>query len=229
MTILPLSHPDVKDILFKLLNEILNESDRGAIIIGAAIVEDYLSDYIKQILPRQSRTYVNSLMKYPGLISSFSAKIELAYAFRIINEPIYKSLTALRKMRNNAAHDPATYSISQLRSQFDEIFSLGEGFNYHVKYEAMKIMTEFKMRGLEEIYNEYNFSLEQKAEHFQKLMEDKKLVESLERQIPRWELIFGLSLIIGIIAYMKDKTLEKIDGISTISEIGDLNEKGGEL
>lgn len=105
--------------MFNSLTETLkSESDRGSIIIGAAKVEDALTDYLEKIIPNKSKTYKKKLFEYPGLLSSFSAKIELSYCFRYINENLYTTLNALRKIRNQAAHSSNSFKIEDLREQF---------------------------------------------------------------------------------------------------------------
>ena len=90
---------------------ITNESPRGGILVGAAKVEDELKDLIEAILPRDSNKYLKKQFDYPGLLSSFSAKIETLYAFRFIDERMHKSLNAIRSVRNVAAHSKETFNI----------------------------------------------------------------------------------------------------------------------
>lgn len=79
-------YPEFNDTFNELFDKLLNETGRGAVLIGTAYVEENLGKFILKILPKKDKKYVSRLFIYPGPLSSFSAKIELTYAFRLISE-----------------------------------------------------------------------------------------------------------------------------------------------
>ncbi len=96
------------EISFDFAFSLTNESERGAVLIGASKVEVYLEKLLNIILPSKTKAYKSRLLNYRGPLSSLSGKIELLYAFRIVDEQVYNSLNALRKIRNEAAQDLLT-------------------------------------------------------------------------------------------------------------------------
>ena len=76
----------------EFVTNLSNESHRGAVLIGTARVEEYLEKLVLYILPNDSKVYTKKLLDYPGTLSSLSSKIELLYAFRIIDYKFYLSM-----------------------------------------------------------------------------------------------------------------------------------------
>lgn len=215
----PFEYPEVEEIFSHLVDTLLEESERGAIIIGTTKVEEQLEKYIRKILPNDGKTYTKKLLDYPGVLSSFSSKIELAYAFRLISENLYTSLNALRKIRNDAAHSSNSFSLSEIRGRFDEALNFGPSMSIHIRNQAMKMMLELKIGNVKRIFDEHNLSDEQQIEQWQSFMENKELAESIEKQIPFWELIYGLSLICGIIKHYEEETIKLLGHAKTWSHL----------
>lgn len=163
-------YPEVKEISIHLFDTLLDESERGAIIIGTSKVEEQLEKYILKILPNDSKTYRKKLLDYPGILSSFSAKIELAYAFRLIGDNLYASLNTLRKIRNEAAHSPNSFSISEIRGRFEEVFNLGPSIPIFIRNQAMKMMMELKMENIKHVFDESGLTDEEKREEWNSLV-----------------------------------------------------------
>lgn len=220
-----LEYPEVKEIFSHLFDTLLDESERGAIIIGTTKVEEQLEKYIRKILPNDSKTYTKKLLDYPGVLSSFSSKIELAYAFRLINENLYTSLNALRKIRNEAAHSSNSFSISEIRGRFEEVFDLGPSIAIIIRKQAMEMMMELKMKNIEWVFDENNLTNEEKKEQLNSIIENKELMDRLEKQIPRWELIYGLSLICGFIKHEEEGTAKLLSDSKTWNNLNTKNKK----
>lgn len=209
-----------------LFDTLLNESDRGAMIIGATKVEDQLSAFIQRILPNQSKGYSKKLFEYPGLMSSFSAKIEIAYSFRFISEKLYNSLNELRKLRNDAAHNPDSFSIIESQERFDKIFDLGQSMQVHIRNQAIKLMISLKTENLIHYFQQINLSKDEQAEQISGLLGNSKLMDSIEGQLPRWQLIYGLSLICAIIKHEEDGIATLLANNKTWSALSNQNSKG---
>lgn len=84
------------------------ESDRGCVIFGAALLEDKLElllrSYCRQD-PQIIKQVVAPLFQGYAPLSTFSAKIQVSFALGLIPERVFKSLNLLRKLRNQFAHD----------------------------------------------------------------------------------------------------------------------------
>lgn len=93
---------------------VLNESDRGAVLVASAFVEEALEHLLRQVLTVKScnasndkfASQLNRLLK-PGLdapLGSFSARITTAFVLGIIDADYFAALETLRDLRNSYAH-----------------------------------------------------------------------------------------------------------------------------
>jgi len=115
--------------IFPSFHDQLNkESDRGAVIVAAALIEDELQSLIKARL-------VSSLEKDDELfdtpyapISTFAAKIDLAYRLGLITFEVRKTFHLLRKMRNDFAHltSKIDFSDNSVKNRLRELFRINE-------------------------------------------------------------------------------------------------------
>lgn len=210
--------PEIDEIFVHFKDTLLDESERGAILIGTEKVDEQLSKLIERILPRKSRKYKEKLLKYPGVLSSFSAKIELAYAFRLISEELRISLNNLRKIRNEAAHSSNSFSIADYRKGFEEIFTVVLT-PLQLQNMALSLMFNPDFGDIHSAQRFENMTEEEKREEVNRMIEDTGFIGDVEKQIPRWELMFGLSMICVIIKREEDKILELLGKSKTWSEL----------
>lgn len=93
---------------------ILNESDRGAVLIASAFIEESLEHLLRQVFAVKScnvssdkfETRLNNLVK-PGIdapLGSFAARISISFVLGIIDTDYLNALESLRGLRNNYAH-----------------------------------------------------------------------------------------------------------------------------
>lgn len=90
----------------------LTESnDKGMVLIASSVIEDALTDIIKARLIK-SPSAKDSLFAGEGSpLSTFSAKIEMAYRIGGINDINRNTLTVFRRLRNDFAHNAAITSL----------------------------------------------------------------------------------------------------------------------
>ncbi|WP_321394984.1 hypothetical protein [uncultured Desulfuromusa sp.] len=107
------------------------ESDRGCVIVAAALTEDLLEQCLKSF-------FLPPIGKQDTILgvqtSNFSTKIELAYRSGLIRKKIYKLLTFQRKLRNEFAHSfhDEGFSKDSVKSYVENISSLSADMLYAV-------------------------------------------------------------------------------------------------
>lgn len=115
---------------FKKFIELLQqESDRGCVIVSAAMLDDILSQLLKRRLAPSLEKKDELLEGGSSAFVTFSARIDLAYRMGLIRASVRATLHMLRKIRNDFAHisDPATFDSSSVQSRVHEIFKLNKG------------------------------------------------------------------------------------------------------
>lgn len=90
------------------LTEFINESDRAAVVLGAAKLDYLLCELInKVLLPPQNKKDDELLGEegQGGILGSFSAKINIAHRLGLIDASFKNLLHLIRKIRNRFAHE----------------------------------------------------------------------------------------------------------------------------
>lgn len=108
----------------ELFSEMFSESDRGCILIGASALDNVLSSLLQKHLGRNKHVIKNAmkpLLEGMGPLSSFSARIKIAYCFGLIKQWEFEDLERIRKIRNKAAHEYTAKSFAN-----DEIIQISQ-------------------------------------------------------------------------------------------------------
>src|SRR6476620_2485437 len=148
----PFDLPEIKELFNILLDKLFLESGRGAILIATAHVDDQLTSLLEEVMPANlSKNQKERLFKYPGHLSSFSAKIELSYAFRIIDENIYNCLNSLRKIQNDSANSSASFELHELNEKLKGIYNIGPSMREFIGEMAIKMLVKSKMNALNDL------------------------------------------------------------------------------
>jgi len=93
---------------------LLEESDRGCVLIGAAALDNAMEDLLRQIFsadPAILKKSVEPLLEPNGPLGSYSAKTQVLNALGLLTLDIYGDLERIRKIRNRFAHvrDPVSF------------------------------------------------------------------------------------------------------------------------
>jgi hypothetical protein len=110
-----------------VVRDLQDESDRGAIILAATGIEDMLEFEILKRLPNleHDEPTRKRMFEQDGQLSSFSKKIEMAYAMGIIDKDYRKKIDLVREIRNACAHArmPLSLAKSVLRIPCEVVIS----------------------------------------------------------------------------------------------------------
>jgi hypothetical protein len=86
--------------------DLINESDRGAVIVAAALLENDLTERLNKEIKKSgmSTRQLKEAFDMSGPLSSFSSKALICYAFCLITKNDFDDLAKIRKLRNKFAH-----------------------------------------------------------------------------------------------------------------------------
>jgi hypothetical protein len=99
------------DDLLTFVGGLARESDRSAVILGAARLDVGLERLLKKVMAHHPGGQ-DDLFGPDRPLGSFSAKILLAYRLGLINRNVESLLQMIRKTRNEFAHSLETASLS---------------------------------------------------------------------------------------------------------------------
>jgi hypothetical protein len=184
------------ELNFEFAFKLTNESERGAILVGSSKVETYLENLILSVLPSKEKSFTSKLFNYPGPLSSFSGKIELSYAFNVIDKRVYDSLTTLKKLRNNAAHTDEEFLLSKRKDELEKIYDFEDGFPYAIHKQSFDHLIKWK----KDIFknNLIKENLSEKVDYekvWNEHIPDPGKNESIQEQLVIWKLAYGLTLL----------------------------------
>lgn len=108
----------------ELFGNLDKESDRGCVLVAAAILDNYLEMLLRARFSQDAtvvKRIINPLFKGQGPLASFWSKTQLAYSLNLIPKWMYEDLERIRELRNKFAHrykavdfeDPAVIRLTE--------------------------------------------------------------------------------------------------------------------
>ena len=107
-----------------------SESDRSAMILHAAHVEQSLFWALKQQMVDINNKEKERLFGYGGPLGTFSSRILLAHGLGIIERPIRRKIAIIEEIRNTAAHahDKLQFDTPEIKNAVSAIFGTQDAF-----------------------------------------------------------------------------------------------------
>jgi hypothetical protein len=118
--------------------ELGNESDRGAVVIGAARLDELLSQLLAAVL-QPSPTAQDALLGTDRPLGTFSARIDACYRLSLIDAEFANALHCARRIRNAFAHETSQSSLSEARHR-DRINQLVAPFRSSESFTSLRPM-----------------------------------------------------------------------------------------
>lgn len=96
----------------KSLEDIKHLSERGWAIVAVSTLDEQLTALFRAFFVDEPRT-VDQLLEDPGILSTFGARIKLAFLLGLISARECRMLNLIRKIRNDFAHNSRITSFFQ--------------------------------------------------------------------------------------------------------------------
>ena len=106
--------PELDKAVENLTNALINlgrQTHAGAVLASAALLDDALQRCLIANMTHKPKGLQKDLFRGYGPLSSFSSKIELAYALGVFGNGTYQELRKIKKIRNIFAHNPRIMSF----------------------------------------------------------------------------------------------------------------------
>jgi DNA-binding MltR family transcriptional regulator len=107
------------------IQEFQQETDRAAALLAVAYLDSKLEELLQSKFVSKHRI-IKDLFKGQGALSSFSAKVSIAYAVGLISLPTTDDLHHIRKIRNDFAHKihGLSFQTTSIASRVNALSSL---------------------------------------------------------------------------------------------------------
>jgi hypothetical protein len=210
----PFDHPDVARLFEELFPVLVDESDRGAVLIAAAQVDNQLRMLFEQIAPSDfGKKALERVMEYPGALSSLAAKADTARMSHLISKHVYDSIYYLRKMRNDVAHGPESFRLKDHEDRIRKVYELGPNLPISINRLANELMVQGLIGDVLQIQNpsdDTKPAFANPREVIDYLSSKPALMAPLEEKRPRWELAIGATLLCAIIIFERDAARQRL-------------------
>lgn len=122
---------------------LFDESDRGCVLLVASKLDESLENLHRQFIESASDSaLVKTLFEYPQALSTFASKIQIGYAYGLIEKETYSDCNLLRKLRNDVAHSSADFSFGMPEIR-DRVLALNAPKRLQKRFlDAMFVNTE---------------------------------------------------------------------------------------
>ncbi len=121
-----------EDRFVEFLKEFINESDRAAVVLGAARIDLLLKQLIEKGLLSRIKERQDGLLDGP--LWPLGARVMMAYRLGLIDEEFRRAIDLIRKIRNPFAHYPDQHLDNE--SHCDRVRTLC------IPYQELKIFSE---------------------------------------------------------------------------------------
>ena len=135
------------DRFFKFLGEFNQESDRAAVILGAARLDETLYQLLSATLV-PSTSARDELLDSDGPLGTFSARIHVAYRLGLLDAEMTRALHLVRRIRNSFAHEVGGCTLDT-GAHADRVKELAAPFRRYKQYaEARSWLDKQEHSGL---------------------------------------------------------------------------------
>ena len=110
------------------LANVAGESDRAAIILETAVLEDWLLRRLKRALNGLNTDETNRMFDHRGAAGTFASRLWLAQGLEIITRPQRKKFEIIKEMRNACAHshEAVTFDTPAIREAISYLLVVPE-------------------------------------------------------------------------------------------------------
>ena len=208
----PLDHPDVHR-LFGMANELINESDRGAILICAEQVNDQLEDlFNKAAPPSMPEGNVKDILRR-GPLKYLQPRNQVAAITGLIGTDLNYSIDQLRVLRNKAAHGTNPFRLRDHLDKIHAIYNLGEGVPRFINELAVHTILHSNVSRMLDLRVDIGNGEEARFKHPSDAIEwmrnNPEIMEAQGDWGPRLELGIATAMICALIIAYRDEAIER--------------------
>lgn len=208
-----LDHPEVQAAFGQTLLDLFRESDRGAVLVGAALVDEHLGRLFEAHFASDLPAGLSRRLLGTGPLSTMSARADIARAMGLIGPIVYDAIHVLRRIRNDVAHTSNSFRLENHHRSIAIISGLGGGLSEFTEHQAADITVELFISRLEQMTADATNAGAEKlfegrreiAECIQRRPEIKRL---LHEQADRFRLGLGVAFICGFLVACRTKLME---------------------
>jgi len=208
-----LNNPAVTKFFEDVFPILINESDRGAVLLAVSQIDIALEEALKSVSPpNMTQKKLKQIFDYSGPLGTLAARTSMAYFFRIINKDVCDAVHCLRQIRNKVSHECKTFSFESCSDDVEKFYDFGSNIPETVNKIAIELMMKSMLESALEIKDPRSSDesklFKEPKEILEYLQRNPKYYETFEKELPKWKLAIGTALICGLLYYGAGKMNE---------------------
>ena len=217
-----MDHPEVDTYMRNLFPAITAESDRGAILLGAAQIDEQLKAFFLALLPtKTNRERKDEIFGFNGPFGTLSAKLDVAYTCRLLPPSLIEAVHLFRKLRNDLAHKTEPFSLNHHSLRIRKIFSLvGPGVDVGVSSTTVDMLLENGIGLLSQLDHPTRPGepmFQSRSDILAYLTDNKHHLRKLDDHRMKWEIGVGVGLICGLLIHLRNDLVKIVAEHETFS------------
>ncbi len=115
------TEPEIKN-LSEFLVGFNKETDRGAVLLAASIIDEWLSEILLNYL-KENSVSKELIIGFNAPLGTFPARLKMAYSLSLIEEREFEEINLIRKFRNQFGHNwqDMNFESEKIKKEFDKI------------------------------------------------------------------------------------------------------------
>lgn len=207
-----LEHPDSQDFFDRTYSLLIEEADRGCVLLGVSLLDEELNKMFRSLVPEDtSNKRIKEIFDGKNVFGSLSSKLDIAYVCRLLPADVVNCLHLLRKLRNKLAHEASTFSINENLDQIYEIFNKTSG---NLTAGMAKLSGQFvygqfidKVMDTDHPTDKDKKLFDSKEEAYAFLETNDNVQKALFEQRIKVMLVIGIASLGGLIIFHREKIL----------------------
>lgn len=194
---LPFDDPNAKEAFEAIVTRVLPESDRGAALVAGELISEQLLRTLKGYFPTDiPKTLREDLTDGTGALATFSSRIAISYALRLITREVRSAADLLRRVRNDAAHVTKRFNLRDHSDRLREVYNqLGGVAGYETLGENWIITLLWSSQDPDFIEHLDNTNWENLQKH-----------PAIQKALPRYTLAAATANLAVLLTYLRSKT-----------------------
>ena len=216
-----LNHKDVDEYMQQDFFTIINESDRGAVLLGSSFIENKLKEQFKRLVSNDfkgDKGERNTILK-----GSFDSMLNQSYLFRYIPYNLFRSIKILKTIRNKIAHKSISFQLEDYQVELNKMYTLiGKNTNLFLNDKAIDILfrtTISNMLNLKHPLKEDINAFNCEKEAIDYISNNEFMQQMIEKKRLKSELALCIILISRLIGHHFEKAFHILEGNKVISSL----------
>jgi len=207
------------DYLFNKLPILINESDRGTLLLGVSQIDSELEILLDKIAPDE----MSKKEKKWIYRATLSSKLNFAYTCRLIPKNLFDSINTLRHIRNQLSHKVEIFNLTDYTKEIEKIYNMiGENMSewiHNISLHTLINNATLIAMEMKDPNDKNKLLFKTKQEALEYLRNSDNLQKKIEEPLLKTKLSFCVLIMCTLIIFHREKSLKILSKNKVISSL----------